>query len=680
MLYLFFGVYIVFIYAKRIQLESHQNITKSPPTFILGGYTWSWFDIVCIAIGIAACLLLPWTYLAPAFIICIAFSQLSPEGVKHNVFALFLGLIAASFLPWWLHNDKNRLALSLWQSLTFFSITLFIYWALTEKKLHILPYKYLFKFLFYGLFFCAVLLLSFTPGIGLVTTNFVQWHHWSAYIGPAELIYHGAIPFNDIPLQYGFGPTMIIAAACGGSCWNALYWASGTGTVLISLALAYLAIKIYQPKNIIQLVTILLIVFLCSIFYTAYPANLLSVLATPSTSGLRFLPGVLMLCLIIDQISKNSIGRSHAKISIGIFDATNLPMHFLWIASFVWAPEAAIQTSVLWIPYCAWNRLSLLNGLPLIIEAIKVGLQFLISFILALLCFNVIFLFFYGEWPIMSSYFTYILNPPGPMPINSNGSIWFAIMCAILWFSWSKSDQDQISVCGPNSMLRIIKSMWVLVLLCFANFTYYLGRSHDNNILNLLPYFSILLMGISRWSENGKIKIISTIMLSSIVGWSALFGFSHYGLAFKSHVLLDKSPSTLIASFNRKLDSSGRYLQAKTKLEIQKTADARNALQYLHQNSPDAVEIFDHYLLIDSEQIAPPWNALHGPVNFGYIPSALRRHYLQNIANRFQRSGWVMYDKDFEMKDYLREYDAVYQRTRELDFGTYYAIHYSPRP
>ena len=153
MLYLFFGVYIVFIYAKRIQLESHQNITKSPSTFILGGYTWSRFDIVCIPIGIAACLLLPWTYLAPAFIICIAFSQLSPEGVKHNVFALFLGLIAASFLPWWLHNDKNRLALSLWQSLTFFSITLFIYWALTEKKLHILPYKYLFEILFYGLFF-----------------------------------------------------------------------------------------------------------------------------------------------------------------------------------------------------------------------------------------------------------------------------------------------------------------------------------------------------------------------------------------------------------------------------------------------------------------------------------------------------------------------------------------------
>ena len=187
-------------------------------------------------------------------------------------------------------------------------------------------------------------------------------------------------------------------------------------------------------------------------------------------------------------------------------------------------------------------------------------------------------------------------------------------------------------------------------------------------------------MGISRWSENGKIKIISTIMLSSIVGWSTLFGFMHYGLALKSHVLLDKTPSTLIASFNRELDSSDRYLQAKTKLEIQKTYDTRNALRHLRQNSSDAVEIFDRYLLIDSEQIAPPWNALHGPVNFGYIPSALRQHYLQNIANRFQRSGWVLYDKDFEMKDYLREYDAVYQRTRELDFGTYYAIHYSPRP
>ena len=679
LMYLFLGVYLVFIYPKRIGFHPTQFTNNNLSPAIFSSLPLMRFDLLCYLIGIAGFLLLPWTFLVPLILVCIAFSRLTPAHAKRNGLAVLIGLITVSFLPWWLHNGKNRLDLSPWQSLIFFSVTLLIYWALSDSRLNQLPRKRLYEFFLYGFFICALLLLVFTPGISLVTTNFGQWHHWSAYIGPAELIHHGAIPFNDIPLQYGFGPTMTIAAACATSCWNALYWSAGIGTTLITLALACIAIKIYQPKNIIEQAIILLIVLLCSIFYTAYPANLLSVLATPSTSGLRFLPGVLMLCLIVHQITKKDNRDSIANTSTNIFEARHVPMHLLWIASFLWAPEAAIQTSVLWVSYCAWVKLYPLKGPSLILGALKIGLQFLLLLIVALISFSTIFLLYYGEWPILSTYFVYLLYPPGPEPINPNGTIWFAIVSIILWFTWGKNYQNQASG-DPNQKLRISQSMWVIALLCFANLTYFLGRSHDNNILNLLPYFSLLLMGISRWSEKGVTKIVSTLMLSSIVGWSILFGFTHYELAWNQQVLFDKSPTALIASFDRELDSTDQYLQAKTAVEIQKNADARKALRYIHQNSVDAVETFDKYLLIDAGQKAPPWSALHGPVNFPFIPSALRQRYLQNIAQRFNRSGWVLYDKDFEMKDYLREYDTVYRRTQELDFGAYYAIRYSPKP
>ena len=188
-------------------------------------------------------------------------------------------------------------------------------------------------------------------------------------------------------------------------------------------------------------------------------------------------------------------------------------------------------------------------------------------------------------------------------------------------------------------------------------------------------------MGISRWSAKGMTKIISSIMLSSIIGWFILMDFTHYELAWGKKVLFDKSPTALIASFNRELNSSDQYFQAKTAVEAQKNADARKALDYLYRNSRDAVETYDKYFLIDAEQRSAPWSAFHGPLNFYFIPSALRQQYLQNYSNRFRRSGWVLYDKNLEIiNDYLRDYDSVYQRTHELDFGAYYAIHYSPRP
>jgi hypothetical protein len=73
-----------------------------------------------------------------------------------------------------------------------------------------------------------------------------------------------------------------------------------------------------------------------------------------------------------------------------------------------------------------------------------------------------------------------------------------------------------------------------------------------------------------------------------------------------------------------------------------------------------------------------PWNALHGPANFPFVPAYLRRQYLKNIAARFNKSGWVLYDKDYDINPYLQDYDTVYKRDQELDFGTYRAIHYMP--
>jgi hypothetical protein len=36
--------------------------------------------------------------------------------------------------------------------------------------------------------------------------------------------------------------------------------------------------------------------------------------------------------------------------------------------------------------------------------------------------------------------------------------------------------------------------------------------------------------------------------------------------------------------------------------------------------------------------------------------------------------------RDYDAVGWIADYDAVYQRDRVIDFGTYYAIRYMPRP
>ena len=68
-------------------------------------------------------------------------------------------------------------------------------------------------------------------GLNLVIDLQTAWHHWGAYIGPAQLVFAGVLPLHDIPLQYGFGPTMLLAASCKINCWSGMYWLTGITTI-----------------------------------------------------------------------------------------------------------------------------------------------------------------------------------------------------------------------------------------------------------------------------------------------------------------------------------------------------------------------------------------------------------------------------------------------------------------
>jgi hypothetical protein len=172
-------------------------------------------------------------------------------------------------------------------------------------------------------------------GVGFATT----WHHWGVYIATAQLLISGAVPFSDFPLQYGFGPMVTMAMACRPDCWAGTYYVVSLANIgyLIALTLGGGLLMRNASRGIAVLS--ILAVAMSVMLWTIYPPDLMTPLATPSTSGMRFLPLAALMVLII-----------HCETTP---TAAKVWGHVIWAISMLWSPEAAIFASMVWWPYLA---------------------------------------------------------------------------------------------------------------------------------------------------------------------------------------------------------------------------------------------------------------------------------------------------------------------------------------
>ena len=124
--------------------------------------------------------------------------------------------------------------------------------------------------------------MSFTTGVlSTPEIKITAWHHWGAYIGPAELALSGARIFYDFPAQYGFGPTLLIASACGNNCWIAMYFIAG-GAALAFALLGFFIISGLPVRTLAALGVIVGATAVGCLLWVAYPPLVSSALVAPS--------------------------------------------------------------------------------------------------------------------------------------------------------------------------------------------------------------------------------------------------------------------------------------------------------------------------------------------------------------------------------------------------------------
>ena len=666
LVYVLIGVYLMWVYPLKI-FTSTLSRPHSVTFANVKHFYWT-----SALIGLAAILLLPLSYCMACLVLGILLSLKTPDIKQHST-ALFLALLLSSFLGFWMHNDQNRLSLSLLATLQCLTITGFFYWMLeTPPSISLSPLlSRVVRFGLFAVFTSVLTYLAFQTGTNIGIDSFYQWHHWSAYIGQAELLFHGVLPFNDIPLQYGLGPISLIALGCYADCWIAMYWISSIGVIIFILLITWLALKLSNPKQLSTIGIVLLLVILSTMIWPPYQNTILSISTFPSVTALRFLPGLLMLCLLINDPLKNK-GHAHTDFLI-----LSLWIMAFWVLCFAWSPEAGIQASVLWVPYYIWNRTQDRHGNQLLKFIFLASAELLLAFLAGVGLLSLCYFNIYAEWPQFSRYLTYLHHlPNGGEKANSNGMIWYVILCCFIWLTWASNAKNK----------EVQTSIWLVALLCFANFTYFLSHSHDSVIADLSPYLLLLLLAIHRNSAKGIFRSFVSILLASFIGWSTLMvgwgtllNTAVKDIHSSPHEFFIESPAKLIGLFDSETQDPFHFL-SRSEHETLKTHDLNQALSYLYKNFHESVEVLNEQFLINSNEIYPPWNGFHGPVTINPIPSIYRTPYLADTAKRLHRSGWLLYDKDFKTAaQYLSNYDSVYDRSQEIDFSTYYAIRYVPK-
>ena len=569
-----------------------------------------------------------------------------------------LACTVSSTLPWW-RRLQPGIEISNYEMLAFAILLIIgsivlLHRSTPETQSH--PYGRIVALGLYGAiagYFSFSLASLANPG-ALITL----WHHWGAYIGPSELVQSGVRLFHDIPAQYGAGPTFVLALTCGADCWASVYWVVCVATFAFVLLIGIIAWSLRSRGSYGDILLLLLCIVTCT-FWIAYPPDVSAPNVTPSTSGLRFLPAVMLAAWILFTTNRKLVFR-------------NTWGHTLWIFGALWSPESAFYVSAIWWPIYLFDCTALDSSRARLIAFVRA-----IGHILGLASGTIVvaslwYRLWYGVFPILRYFFAYMLYPPGPLPIDPHGTIWFfafvmALSLSVSWTNW-KSTGDSVP----------FRRSLTLQLLVFSTFSYYLGRSHDNNLLNLMPFFLLLLQDSFVNASGVFARQTAAVALSSLLAWLTVFGWQPWHDAFHTNNLHKFD----FASMRAQLDYSDKEIAASMAKRIGASIqqiDQTSKLMDILNKRGEPFMVLDPLFLLQPKDPPHVWNAINGPANFTYIPFQMRREFLLQTARRLGRDGWLIVARNFDSKPWLADFDSVYDRTERIDLNTCYAIRFTPR-
>ncbi len=566
----------------------------------------------------------------------------------------FASLMLSSTLIWWKRGELS------WFEIFAFAVVTVSTIAIQRRRVASVQRAWLGP-LAYALFLFVVLVLSFTTSTLHGETLLIAWHHWGAYIGSSELLLAGARVFLDVPAQYGLGPVSLIAATCGTSCWEGMYFLVGLTTALFALSIAALAIATVTSGGTRRVPhwLVLLLCIVCVFCWSGYPAALALPIATPSASGLRFLPVTAYVVLLV--FLDRHLQRDRRVVRIG---------HVAWALVSLWSPESGFYATCVWWPYYILLRCSAPGDRQTRRANLVNAVVVLIALALLLITFFVTaYWLAYGVAPSAVAYFAYALSPPGMMTVNPNGNVLFFAGLVVL----AAVHNWQLFAHSGNT--PAFRRGLLFLLLAYSTFSYFLGRSHDNNILNIIPFMLLVLLNVQVTSVHYSLRATAMVLLATLLGWTSTFELASQARPREWLYAIEFNPSWVSAAISADRQDADQFNPAPF------PPDAARALSAIQRDTGEPVTIWPHWNWngLSATSSAAVWSAFHSPANLALFRSETRRTYLAKTAQTLKRSGWLVVPNTKSRNVLIDDFDYAYARTEERDFGTYRAIRYQPK-
>ncbi len=569
--------------------------------------------------------------------------------------AILGGLIALPLfatVTWWL----PRMVLGPWRILAFLGAGLFVaaLCRLPSRAVGVPARPILAAFLLLGLAE-ALLTAPFNAPIGF----WMMWHHWGAYVSPVYSMLSGAVPFRDFPVQYGMGPTLLIAALSGQDPWPGTYVAVAAINVLYMLVMASCVLLVSREAPRGQTLLVLLAMAIAIMFWTGFPADLLGTMATPSVGGMRFLPVAILLMHILRT---ESLGRPGTIVGYAI-----------WFANLLWSPESAAYATLVWFPYLGLRSAQSrgTREFTAVAGAVARGAGVAAAALAAaVIVLALTFRAAFGDWISIFGFLTYIRNVPGTMPPNTQGPIWLILTVLAIGAIALTREEPRGLRTGASCLLGLT-----------AVSSYYLGRSHDNNVLNLFPFMVLVLSFALSRPLSPLLAGFSRVVLAGIVIWPVTFGFASWSAAIASGDAGTIGPARLLDRMHlvtpdawALTDASNlrlAYVPASNK-------DAGEALAWLTEQRAGPPLIISPLMIVPRHELSLEWTSFNNLANFGELPPDVIVHFIRRGAEAFHRPGWILVDRAMP-GPWLELFKTTYDVTDDRVFGGYTAYRVAPK-
>lgn len=461
-------------------------------------------------------------------------------------------------------------------------------------------------------------------GLGVYSAPFTNdnlalfaWHHWGAYLSPVEAMLSGGLPFWDFPIQYGIGPTLLIASFCGSDCWSGMFNVVLVANALYCGALVVCGLVVTAKHDWTLRVTSAVAIGCGALLWTAFPSDFGIALATPSVAGLRFLPLVCQLLFILW-----SERNPRAPMYMG---------HAIWAFNLFWSVEAAAFASLLWWPWLALRTVRQQGGQNRYWVILRYAVVSIAAFTAVMTVLLTLFWVSFGILPELSTITAYFQNPPGRWPANPVGPLWLAVFIAIM--SLGMIVRGKIEHNG---------SLFACLITMLVVFSYYLSRSHDNNVLNLLPFILLVALCLlpqpSRHlnTDDAFRQGFCLTFVMSVIVFVATFNFAVWEKVAVSGHLSYIGPAPLI----KQVSIDG------TDPDAIISPDAVALLAEVRKQSKYAALLFDEKAVMPWAQAGSGWTGVNNIANYSPLPPALVGRYVRRGATQFKRGGWIIVEQE----------------------------------